>query len=199
MNSSIRVPTLLAAALCAACAGQSAQVKRAGAGTAAGSDAEAAGRLQGYVVGRRHSDFSWKDGKEQRYEVEYGWDYEQGIALRKTFDEGGTLLKAQRVAGEEPPLTEIERARVQVLVRGQPELKRLVDEPGVVVWAGGFVYRKLGDPYCGEKTRCVHAIASADGGNTAVSHSIVDLQSDRVVYPFYRPSDEKTAAKPEGE
>lgn len=198
MNMSIRLPLLLVTALCAACAGPSAPVKRSAADTGAtlAGAAVAPGRLHGYVVGRRHGDFSWKDGKERRYEVEYGWDYDQGIALRKTFDEAGALLSAQRVKGEEPPLTEIERARVQVLVREQPELKPLVDRPGVVVWAGGFVYRKPGDPYCGDRTRCIHAIASADGGNTAVSHSIVDLQSDRVVYPFYRPSDEKTSAKP---
>lgn len=194
MNIAIRIPVILAAALCAACADPSVPVKRSAADTGAAS-AAAPGRLHGYVVGRRHGDFSWKDGKERRYEVEYGWDYDQGIALRKTFDEAGALLSERRVRGEEPPLTEIERARVQALVRGQPELKPLVDRPGVVVWAGGFVFRKSGDPYCGDRTRCIHAIASADGGNTSVSHSIVDLQSDRVVYPFYRPSDAKSSAE----
>ncbi|MFC4821805.1 hypothetical protein [Dokdonella ginsengisoli] len=196
MNTSTRIPVLLFAALCTACAGQSARVKRSAADAGTTKDVAGAGRLHGYVVGRRHSDFSWKDGKEQRFQVEYGWDYDQGIALRKTFDQSGALLKTQRVTGEEPPLTEAERERVQVLVREQPELKPLIERPGVVVWAGGFVYRKPGDPYCGDRTRCIHAIASADGGNTAVSHSIVDLQSDRVVYPFYRPSDEKTSTKP---
>jgi hypothetical protein len=196
LNTSIRWSVLLAAAACAACAGPSTPTRRAGAsaGAAAGASATASGRLHGYVVGRHHSDFSWKDGKEQRYEVEYGWDYDQGVALRKSFDESGVLLKTQRVKGEEPPLTEAERERVRVLVREDPQLKPIVDKPGVVIWAGGFVYRKPGDPYCGDKTRCIHAIAAADNGDTAVSHSIVDLQSDRVVYPFYHPSDEKTSA-----
>ncbi|MBO9662909.1 hypothetical protein [Dokdonella sp.] len=195
MNLSIRLPALLVAGLCAACAGPSAPVKRTDASATISADTAAPGRLHGYVVGRRHSDFSWKDGKERRYEVEYGWDYDQGVALRKSFDENGALLKSQRIKGEESPLTEAERERVRVLVREYPELKPVVDKPGVVIWAGGFVYRKPGDPHCGDKTRCIHAIAAADDGDTAVSHSIVDLQSDRVVYPFYRPSDEKTSAQ----
>lgn len=197
MKPSIRRSVLLAAlaAACAACAGPSTSLRRADAGATVTAGAAAApGRLHGYVVGRRHSDFSWKDGQEHRYEVEYGWDYDQGVALRKSFDESGVLLTTQRVKAEEPPLTEAERERVRVLVREDPQLKPIVDKPGVVIWAGGFVYRKPGDPYCGDRTRCIHAIAAADDGDTAVSHSIVDLQSDRVVYPFYRPSDEKTSA-----
>lgn len=195
MNKLIHASALFAVALVAGCSASATKPAAEPSGTADVS----AGRLHGYVVGRRHGDFSWADGKERRYQVEYGWDYDQGVALRKTFDESGTLLKTQRVKGEEPPLTDIERERVQTLVRRQPELKPLVDKPGVVVWAGGFVFRKASDAHCGDKSRCIHAIASADGGNTSVSHSIVDLQSDRVVYPFYRPSDEKTAAKSVGE
>lgn len=194
MNRSISTFAISTAAFLAGCAAPA--TKPVAVASVSGAPV---GRLHGYVVGRRHSDFAWRDGKEYRYEVEYGWDYDQGIALRKTFDEGGALLKTQRVKGEEPPLTESERERVKALVRGQPELKRLVEKPGVVVWAGGFIYRRLDDRYCGDKTRCIHAIASADNGNAAVAHSIVDLQSDRVVYPFYRPADEKTAIKPEGE
>ena len=74
-----------------------------------------------------------------------------------------------------------------------------IDKPDVVIWAGGFAFRKPGDPYCDRGSRCIHAIAAADHGDTVVAHAIVDLQSDRVVYPFYQPADGEPFAKPHGE
>lgn len=157
------------------------------------------GRMQGYVIARRHSDFVFVDGKEQRREVEYGWDYAQGLALRKTFDEAGHLLETEEMAGANLTLTDVEVERVRQLVRAQPALKAIVDKPDVLIWAGGFVFRKPGDPYCDRGSRCIHAIAAADHGDTAVAHAIVDLQSDCVVYPFYQPADGEPFAKTHGE
>ncbi len=158
-----------------------------------------AGRMRGYVVARRHGDFVLVDGKEQRREVEYGWDYARGLALRRTFDADGRLLETKEMVGANLSLTDAEAERARQLVRSQSDLKAIVDKSDVVIWAGGFAFRKPGDPYCDRGSRCIHVIAAADHGDTAVAHAIVDLQSDRVVYPFYQPADGEPFAKTHGE
>jgi len=193
----VRSLSLVASALVLLAAGCASQPAKK---TAAPSAVPApAGRMHGYVVARRHGDFVLVDGKEQRREVEYGWDYARGVALRRTFDGDGHLLETREMVGANLSLTEAEAARARQLVRAQPDLKPLVDRQDVVIWAGGFAFRKPGDPYCDRGSRCIHAIAAADHGDTVVAHAIVDLQSDRVVYPFYQPVDGEPFAKPHGE
>lgn len=199
MISTTRIFVVAAVLLAAGCAGGVAQRTGSAASDVVPSDVPAAGRMHGYVVARRHSDFSLDGGKERRFEVEYGWDYEQGFALRKTFDADGKLLKTQQLSGAEFALTEPERERVRALMRGHPALKPIVDKPGVVIWAGGFAYQKRDDPHCSRHSRCIHAIAAADDGDTAVAHAIVDLQTDRVVYPFYQPAEGEPVGKIHGE
>ncbi|MEO7433611.1 MAG: hypothetical protein ABIR62_16690 [Dokdonella sp.] len=149
------------------------------------SDVPAEGRIRGYVVERRYGDFRMTDGREVRFDVEYGWDYARGTGVRKTFDPAGKLLSSEDLVNGEMALSEIEQERVRALVRGQPALKSIANGPGVVVWGEGFLWRVTGDRYCDRGSRCIHAIIAKDGGLTAVGHAIVDLQSDRVVYPFY--------------
>lgn len=155
----------------------------------AASDVSPSGRMHGYVTARRHSDFNLAGGKESRTEVEYGWDYDRAVGLRKTFDTQGKLLQTEQISAANIPLTAVEAERVRALVRGQPALKPIVNKPDVVIWGEGFAFGQTNDPYCDLGSRCVHAIAAADFGDTAVAHAIVDLQSDRVVYPFYHPSE----------
>ncbi len=155
--------------------------------------------MRGYVTARRHSDFSLVAGQEKRLEVEYGWDYDRGIGLRKTFDTQGKLLQSEQISAANIPLTAVEAERVRALVRGQPELKPIVDKPDVVIWGEGFAFGQADDPYCDLGSRCVHAIAAADFGDRAVAHAIVDLQSDRVVYPFYHPPEGDPVRKFSGE
>lgn len=199
MISTTRTFVIAAALLAAGCAGG---ITKRGGTASSGivpSAVPAEGRMHGYVVARRHSDFSLDGGKERRFEVEYGWDYDQAVALRKTFDTDGKLLKTQQLNGAEFALTEPERERVRALMRGHPALKAIVDKPGVVIWAGGFAYQKRDDPHCSRNSRCIHAIAAADDGDTAVAHAIVDLQTDRVVYPFYQPAEGEPVGKIHGE
>jgi len=174
-----------------ACAGTATRPAAEARDAVVASDVPAQGRLRGYVATRRHGDFVIVDGREQRREVEYGWDYERAVALRRTFDLDGRLLETKELSGADLGLTETERARAEALVRGHPALRELVAAPDVLFWVGGFAYRKPGDPYCDRGSRCVHVIPGSDFGNHAVAHAIVDLQTDRVVHPFYRP--------PEGE
>ncbi|TCO38720.1 hypothetical protein [Dokdonella fugitiva] len=156
-------------------------------------------RLRGYVMSRRNSDFIMVDGKELRREVEYGWDYDHALALRKVFDLDGHLLETAELAGADLGLTEAEQARARALVVADERLHALVDRPDVVIWAGGFSFRKPEGQDCVRGSRCIHVIAAADHGTTAVAHAIVDLQGDRVVYPFYQPADGEPGPKFHGE
>lgn len=156
------------------------------------SDVPDSGRMHGIVINRRYGDFFMIDHKEVRRQIELAWDYDRGTAIRRTYDQGGKLLQTEDVPGAEMRLTDIENDRVKALVSGYPTLKEIVKQPGVVIWAGGFVWRKPGDRYCDLGTRCIHAILSNDNGVTAVAHAIVDLQRDRVVYPEYDMEQYKT-------
>jgi hypothetical protein len=158
------------------------------------SAVDAAGRLHGVVVTRRYQDRFLVDGKDVYRDVEYGWDYEQGTAVFRVFDTDGNLLVSETRPNESVSLAPEERARVEALVRGYPDLAAAVNQPGdVTFWAGGFVYRSKDDRYCGEGSRCVRAIVSKDGGYTEVAHAVVDLMRDRVVYPFYKPAGDPVA------
>lgn len=157
------------------------------------SDVAEAGRMRGIVINRRYGDFFMVDRKEVRREIELAWDYDRGTAIRRTYDLSGKLLGTEDLPGAEMRLTEIEDARVKALVSGYPTLRDIVKQPGVVIWAGGFVWRMPGDKWCDQGTRCIHAILSTDNGVTAVAHAIVDLQRDRVVYPEYDMEQYKTA------
>ncbi|MEO6688727.1 MAG: hypothetical protein ABIS07_15355 [Dokdonella sp.] len=158
------------------------------------SDVPDAGRMHGYVVERRVGDFVMRDGKEIRLEVEYGWDYDRAVGVRKTFDTAGKLLQSEDLVNGEMALNAIEAERVRALVRGQPALKSIANGPDVVIWAEGFLWRVTGDRYCDKGSRCIHAIIAKDKGLTAVGHAMIDLQSDRVVYPFYDGSAMKSSA-----
>jgi len=181
------VAPLIATALCvtlASCAAP-ARKEKVAADAPAPSDTPAAGRMHGYVIERRYGDFAMVGGKEVRFDVEYGWDYDRATGVRRTFDTTGKLLTSEDLINGEMALGEIERERVRQLVRTQPQLKAIANGPDVVIWGEGFLWRVPGDPYCDRGSRCIHAIIAKDGGLTAVGHAMVDLQTDRVVYPFY--------------
>lgn len=160
------------------------------------SDVAESGRMKGIVINRRYGDFFMIDGKEVHREIELAWDYARGTAIRRTYDLSGELLKTEDLPGAEMRLTPVEDERLKDLVRGYPTLKGVANEPGVVIWAGGFVMRIPGDRYCDTGTRCIYATLSRDGGFTPIVRAIVDLQRDRVVYPDFDPGTRSKAAKP---
>lgn len=149
------------------------------------SDVPPEGRFRGYVVERRYGDFFMDGGKEVRRQIEYGWDYDRATGVRRTFDDHGVLLESADLAGGEMALSEAEAERVRALVRGHPALKSIANGPGVVIFGEGFLWRAPGDRWCDTGSRCIHAIIAKDDGLNVVGHAMVDLQSDRVVYPFY--------------
>lgn len=184
MRFALVLPLFGVAILVAACAGGPPSRTKPD-DTPIASDVPAEGRLHGYVMERHYGDFFIIDGKEVRRQIEYGWDYDRATGVRKTFDPEGRLLQSEDLAGGEMALNETEAERVRALVRGHPALKAIANGDDVVIWAEGFLRRVPGDRYCDKGSRCIHAILAKDKGLTAVGHAMVDLQSDRVVYPFY--------------
>lgn len=144
-----------------------------------------AGRMKGIVVNRSYEDFFVHDGVETRRRIELAWDYDRATAIRRTYALDGKLLQTEDIAGAEMRLTPLEDDRVKALVNGYPILGEMARQPGVVIWAGGFVMRKPGDRYCDRGTRCIYAILAEDGGFRPIRRAIVDLQRDRVVYPDF--------------
>lgn len=155
------------------------------------SAADPAGRMTGYQLARRYSDVLKIDGKNVPRTIEYGFDYDKRTTVRRTYDDEGRLI-AEDAKQDTLRANDAESERMIELVRTHPALGALMDKPGLHVHAGGFVVRQAGDPYCNAESRCLRVIVSAGDGSIPVLHAIVDLVSDRVVYPFV--NDESTFA-----
>lgn len=195
MSASIRSSLLRFAGHCviavslglAACASQS---TRDGAGDAI----DHSGRMRGYVESSRVTDFCPDQSKrrdDERCVVTRGWDYARGQNIVRTFDPSGNLIATQYPPGADLSLTEPERQRAAELVKMDPRTRDIVNKPDVMLWHGGFAMREPGDPFCDRGSRCIRVIAAVNNGDDVILHSVVDLMSDRVVYPDYVPSGRK--------
>ena len=148
-------------------------------------------RMRGYVESRRVTDFCPDQNQrrdDERCVVTYGWDYERGVTVVRTFDPDGKLIGTEEPAGADLSLTDAEKARVEALMRADPRTRDTVNKADVMLWQGGFVMRKPGDRFCDKGSRCIRVVAATDGGNTAIRHSVIDLMRDAVVYPDYVPT-----------
>lgn len=122
----------------------------------------------------------------QRQVVEYGWDYDQAAVVERTFDTQGNLLAQRMVPGQILRATEQEQAWAFDLVRHHPDLRPSVIADDVHLY-GGFILMEPDDPHCHLRSRCVYVFASMGDGSRKVAQAIVDLQSNRVIYPHYEP------------
>lgn len=157
------------------------------------------GRMQGYVESSKVTDFCPDPSTrrdDERCTVTRGFDYARVVTIVRTYDPSGKLISSNEVAGADLSLTERERARVEALVRADPRTRDIVNAPGVMLWDGGFVMREPGDKYCDRGSRCIRVIAAIHQGDDAILHSVVDLVSDRVVYPNYVSSQKKHINQP---
>ena len=159
------------------------------------------GRMRGYIEAKRVTDFcpgqaSRRD--DERCIVTRGFDYSRGVTVVRTYDPNGALIATQEPPGADVSLTDVEQARVEALVRAEPRISDIVNAPGVVLWHGGFVMREPGDKYCDRGSRCIRVIAAIHGGDDVILHSVVDLMTDRVIYPRYVPSGKTVARHSDG-
>lgn len=145
-------------------------------------------RMTGYQLNRRYGDVVEIDGKTAQRTIEYGFDYDKRTTVKKTFDADGRLLDES----EEPSTTlrasAAEEARLVELVRTHPQLAEKMAEPGLHIYAGGFVLREPGHPYCWLHSRCIRVVVSKGDGSIRHVYALVDLVSDRVIEPFHVPT-----------
>ncbi len=133
---------------------------------------------------REYTELYKEDGEDRRRQVQHLWDYSRGIAVRRL-----SSLDGEELLFEDEPFralrgTDEEQAIAFDRVRKHPQLARSAAIPDAE-WFGGFAYREPGDPYCDAGSRCIHVMVTLDGGVRRIIHAIVDLQTDRVVHPFY--------------
>ncbi len=179
----MRLAVVAALLVTAACAGTAAR-------EGGRAPLDAGGRMHGYVESRRVTDFcpeALRRAADERCTVTRGWDYAAKRAVVRTYDPTGVLVSEDHPDGADLSLVAEESARVEALLRHDPRTAPVVNRPGVMVWAGGFVMREPGDRFCDRGSRCIRAIAAANNGDDVVLHAVVDLVADRVVYPSYSP------------
>lgn len=159
--------------------------------TPSAGHADPAGRIRGYVESSRVTDFCPDQASrraDERCVVTRGFDYATARTVVRMYDPDGKLIRTEHPPGANLSLTPAEQARVAALVRADPRTRAIVERSDVMFWSGGFVMREPGDRHCDRGSRCIRAIAAVDHGNDVILHSVVDLVTDRVVYPFYTPS-----------
>jgi hypothetical protein len=191
-----RITALVALCLAAsACAPSAVTVRESHSDS--GASLSGTTRMTGYVESARVTDFCPDQSTrpaDERCIVTRGWDYSRGVTIVRTFDPQGKLIDVFEPEGADLSLTPAEQARVEALVRADSRTRDIVNQPEVSIWSGGFVHRRPGDPFCDRGSRCIRSIAFTDNGQRVLLHSVVDLMSDRVVYPFYSPAKETAAS-----
>ncbi len=163
------------------------------------SEVDHSGRMRGYVESSKVTDFCPDQSTrrdDERCTVTRGFDYSRVLTIVRTYDPTGKLINSVDVAGADLSLTDVERARIETLIRADPRTKDIVNAPGVMLWDGGFVMREPGDQFCDRGSRCIRVIAATHEGDNAILHSVVDLVADRVVYPSYTSSRNKSVNQP---
>jgi len=144
-------------------------------------------QLPDVLVIRRYDDVFSDHGKNLPVTVEYAWDYRRGLGIERVYTRDGQPYSQRDLPGQTMNFTDTEIELAFALAREDSGLQALLSQPDLRFY-GGFAYRDLNDPGCGEASRCVHVIVSAGAdGERAVAHAIVDLQQRKVVHPFFGP------------
>jgi hypothetical protein len=137
------------------------------------------------VVIRDYVDEFKLDGGAVHKRVRWAWNYSRGITqeLRSNLD--GSDLTVIDHPGLTLRATAEELQYAVSLVRGDPRFAgRMMPE---LQFDSGFSYREPATPACYLHSRCIHVIASRDGGAHIVIHAIVDLMQGTIVDPDYDP------------
>ncbi|HRQ63571.1 MAG TPA: hypothetical protein PKZ76_01675 [Xanthomonadaceae bacterium] len=136
---------------------------------------------------REYTELYKEGGEDHRRQVQHLWDYSRGVAVRRLLSLDGEELLREDEPTRALRGTDEEQAIAFRRVREHPQLAASAAVPGAE-WFGGFAYREPDDPYCDLGSRCIHVMVTVDGGVRRIIHAIVDLQSDRVVHPFFDPA-----------
>ena len=152
--------------------------------------ADMPGKPEGFVLIREYVDAIKSETGDQYQKVQYGWDYDRGVAVKRTYQ-----LDGKPIAVEEHPELTLATSTAELeyafsLVRKHPVLQAASKRSDATLH-GGFAFR-FGDGnspaerFCREKSRCIHVIISAGlAGEVFLGHAIVDLASGSVVDPKF--------------
>ena len=159
----------------------------------AANDATSA-RPTGYVLVREYVDSVKTQHGDEYQKVQYGWDYDQGVAVRRISNMSGKLISAQAEPNLTLETTPNELAYAFSLVRLHPELSSVTTRTDALMH-GGFslttdpteVISSAANTACGAKSRCIHVIISGGiDGEKSLAHAIVNLASGIIVDANYR-------------
>lgn len=120
---------------------------------------------------------------EERWRVQYLWDYANGIAVQRIFGSNGSVRSLEAKPALTLNATEAELAFAVEQVKSHALIApRLTSD---AQYYGGFSFREPGVAACNMRSRCVHVFAVREEGRVRLVHAIVDLMTARVVIPDY--------------
>jgi len=144
----------------------------------------------GFVLVREYVDAIKSETGDQYQKVQYGWDYDSGVAVKKSFELDGTAIAVEDYPGQTLSTSASELEYAFALVRVHPQLRAASERADAKMY-GGFAFRNgeggsVAERYCRAKSRCLHVMISAGrAGEVFLGHAIVDLASGKVVDPNY--------------
>lgn len=122
-------------------------------------------------------------GGEERWRVQYLWDYANGVAVQRIFNNDGSLQSLEPKPALTLNATEAELAFAIELVKHDVRIAPHLTADAT--YYGGFSFREPDVEACNMRSRCVHVFAVRDEGQVRLVHAIVDLMTARVVIPDY--------------
>lgn len=147
---------------------------------------ESVAKPSGFVLVREYVDSFKSESGDQYQKVQFGWDYDQGAAIKRTFTMAGEPIATAVHPEITLRATDAELAYAFALVRAHPDLKAAAKRSDANLY-GGFAFRNgegqsPAERFCRAKTRCIHVIISAGvAGEIFLGHAIVDLASGKVI------------------
>lgn len=148
-------------------------------------------RPTGFVSVRKYVDSVKTETGDQYQNVEYGWDYDKGVAIERISTLDGALISKKEWPSLTLRATDAEMEYAYALVRADPRLKATATRKDARFY-GGFSFAErenLDDASrpCQEKSRCVHVMVSGGpNGEENIAHAIVDLALGQVVIANYQ-------------
>jgi hypothetical protein len=144
---------------------------------------------------QRHEEIvrSWQDrvkidGRDQLRRVEIVFDYELGVARRRTYTAQDWLISDEVLAAQ-PRASTAEIAEAFDAVHRDPELGQLARSVNAIIDGGFLLHEAAGKPCAAPPARCVQVYMLSESGHEEHRRPIVDLTPrGQIVYRDYSPS-----------
>ena len=154
----------------------------------------AVARPSGFVLVREYVDSVKTDHGDEYRKVQYGWDYDQGVAVQRISNMDDKLISTRAEPNLTLETTPNELEYAYSLIRQHPDLRKIASQKDALLH-GGFslttdpneVNSGPANSQCGLKSRCIHIIISGGlDGEKSLAHAIVNLASGLIVDAHYR-------------